>query len=48
MVAFSLARGLISAEDADAWLAALADAQQADKFFFSSTPVVTLATAVMP
>lgn len=47
MVAFSLARGLISAEDADAWLASLSDAQQADRFFFSSTPVVTVAAAVI-
>jgi ubiquinone/menaquinone biosynthesis C-methylase UbiE len=45
MVAFSLARGLISAEDADAWLASLSDAQHADTFFFSSTPVMTVAVA---
>jgi arsenite methyltransferase len=31
MVAFSLARGLISMEDADAWLASLSAAQQADR-----------------
>jgi arsenite methyltransferase len=46
MVAFSLAKALISTGEADAWLASLSDAQQADRFFFSSTPVVTIAAAV--
>ena len=48
MVAFSQTRGLISTEDADAWLTSLSAAQQADRFFFSSTSVVTVAAAVTP
>jgi arsenite methyltransferase len=46
MVAFALARSLISTEEADAWLASLSAAQDAERFFFSSTPVITLAAAV--
>lgn len=48
IVAFCVGRGLISKEEADAWLASLAAAQDADRFFFSSTPIVTLAVAVRP
>jgi SAM-dependent methyltransferase len=48
MVAFSLARDLMTTEEADAWLASLAAAQEADRFFFSSTPVVTVAAAATP
>jgi ubiquinone/menaquinone biosynthesis C-methylase UbiE len=45
MVAFCMTRNLISQKDADAWLMALSDAQEADRFFFSSAPVVTTARA---
>jgi len=48
MVAFSLARDLMTTEDADAWLASLSTAQEADRFFFSSTPVLTVAAAAVP
>lgn len=48
IVAFCVGRSLVSKEEADAWLASLAAAQDADRFFFSSTPIVTLAVAVRP
>jgi ubiquinone/menaquinone biosynthesis C-methylase UbiE len=48
IVAFSLERELISAKDADAWLTSLSAMQKAGRFFFSSTPLVTVAAAVTP
>ena len=45
MVAFCLTRNLISQDDADAWLKSLLEAQESDRFFFSSTPVLTVAVA---
>lgn len=45
MVAFGVGQGLISQADADAWLGALARAETAETFFFSSTPVLTTAVA---
>ena len=45
IVAFCVGKRLISNDEADAWLATLSAAQEADKFFFSSTPTVTLAVA---
>jgi ubiquinone/menaquinone biosynthesis C-methylase UbiE len=45
MVAFSVGRGLVSAAEADAWLASLNAAQEAGRFFVSSTPIATLAVA---
>jgi ubiquinone/menaquinone biosynthesis C-methylase UbiE len=44
--AFCVGKSLISKEEADAWLASLSSAQKADRFFFTSTPIVTLAVAV--
>ena len=46
MADFCVTRNLISQEDANAWLMSLSEAQEADNFFFSSTPVVTVAVAV--
>jgi arsenite methyltransferase len=46
IVAFCVGRGLVTNEEADAWLVSLSAAQAADTFFFSSTPVVTVAAAV--
>jgi arsenite methyltransferase len=48
MVAFCVARSLISQGDADAWLKSLSDMQEADRFFLSATPILTVATAVAP
>lgn len=45
MAAFGVGQNLVSQADADAWLAALADAEEAETFFFSSTPVLTMAVA---
>jgi hypothetical protein len=45
MAAFAVGRGLVSAADGEAWLRALGDAEGAGRFFFSSTPVLTLAAA---
>ena len=45
MVAFCLTRNLISQDDADAWLKSLLEAQESERFFFSSTPVLTVAVA---
>lgn len=44
-VAFAVGRGAISQAEGEAWLAALEEAQAAGSFFFSSTPVLTLAIA---
>ena len=48
MVAFSVARNLISSDEADAWLMSLSQMQDADRFFFSATPILTIATAITP
>ena len=45
IVAFCVARSLLTKQDADAWLDSLAAAQEAERFFFSSTPIVTVAAA---
>lgn len=45
IVAFATARNLILPGDADNWIRALQDAQTAGTFFFSSTPVLTIAIA---
>lgn len=45
IIAFTTARNLIAPEEADAWLKALEEAQSAGSFFFSSTPVLTMAVA---
>ena len=45
MTAFGVGQKLISRADGEAWLEALEDAQGAGRFFFSSTPVLTLAVA---
>lgn len=45
MVAFGMARNMLSKDDAETWLASLAAAQEAGTFFFGSTPVVTVAVA---
>jgi hypothetical protein len=47
MVAFCVARSLLSGQEADAWLASLSAAQDAGRFFFSTTPVMTIGTATM-
>lgn len=44
-VAYAVGRGLIAPADGEAWLKALEDAQRAGRFFFSLTPVLTLAVA---
>lgn len=44
-VAYAVGRGLIAPGDDEAWLKALEDAQHAGRFFFSLTPVLTLAVA---
>ena len=46
MVAFAVGRGLVSQMDADAWLKALQEAEGRGRFFFSSTPVLTMALAL--
>jgi ubiquinone/menaquinone biosynthesis C-methylase UbiE len=43
--AFAIDSGLISQADASAWMGELEDAQAAGTFFFSSTPVLTIAVA---
>ena len=48
MVAFCVARNLISRDEADAWLMSLTQMQDADRFFFSATPILTIATAITP
>ncbi len=45
IVAFAIGRDLISQADANAWIGELEDAQAAGTFFFSSTPVLTIAVA---
>jgi arsenite methyltransferase len=45
MAAFGVGRNMIFRADGEAWLKALEDAQAAGRFFFSSTPVLTLAVA---
>jgi arsenite methyltransferase len=45
IVAFATARNLISPIDADDWMRALQEAQDSGRFFFSSTPVLTMAVA---
>jgi ubiquinone/menaquinone biosynthesis C-methylase UbiE len=46
MVAFCLARNLISKGEADAWLASLSAMDKAGRFFVSSTPILTSVVAV--
>jgi arsenite methyltransferase len=48
IVAFCMARSLLAKEEADAWLDSLSSAQTAENFFFSSTPVLTVAAAITP
>jgi arsenite methyltransferase len=45
ILAFATARNLVLPADADNWMRALQEAQTAGRFFFSSTPVLTLAVA---
>ena len=45
ILAFATGHSLISPEDADDWIQALQDSQGAGTFFFSSTPVLTVAVA---
>lgn len=45
MLAFAIARDLVTADDANRWSKALEDAQSSGSFFFSSTPVLTMAVA---
>ena len=45
IIAFATARKLISSADADEWMRAIQQAQTAGTFFFSSTPVLTMAVA---
>jgi arsenite methyltransferase len=45
ILAFATARNLVSPADADDWMRALQEAQTAGRFFFSSTPVLTMAVA---
>lgn len=42
MAAYVTGQGLVSAEDCESWLACLQKAQDAGRFFFSSTPILTL------
>jgi SAM-dependent methyltransferase len=46
MVSFGVSRQRVSERDARAWLASLAAAREAERFFLSVTPVVTVAVAV--
>ncbi len=43
--AYAIGQGSISQAEGEAWLAALQEAQDAGRFFFSSTPVLTVAFA---
>jgi len=45
MVAFAVGQSLVAPAEGEPWLTALDDAQGAGTFFFSSTPVLTLAVA---
>lgn len=45
IVAFGTARDLVPRADAEAWLDSLGRMQEAGRFFFSSTPVLTTAVA---
>ncbi|MEX0956412.1 MAG: methyltransferase domain-containing protein [Rhizobiaceae bacterium] len=45
ILAFAKGRGLVSAADAERWRSALQEAQASGTFFFSTTPVLTMAIA---
>lgn len=45
MLAFAIARKLVTSDDATRWAGALEEAQSAGSFFFSSTPILTKAVA---